>query len=78
MILYRLKIGKSIKYPGQYKLTLIHGSVYAFADDLMICANNEMKLQEYLTAWELKERNMKINNSKTKVMLIGKQENIRI
>lgn len=60
---------------GFNKLSPVNVSVCAFADDLMICAAKEKDLQENLQIWEeeLAKRNLKINISKTKVMVISKE-----
>lgn len=58
---------------GYNKLKPIGISECAFADDVMICASKEEDLRESLIIWgdELKKRNLKMNISKTKVMVIG-------
>ena len=59
---------------GYYKLQPVDLTVCAFADDVMICATNEDKLQESLNNWQviLKQYNLKINVEKTKVMARGR------
>lgn len=48
----------------------------AFADDLMICAKSEKELQRNLEVWNaaLKQRNLKINLEKTKIMVVGDKD----
>ena len=68
---------------GYKNLQRVELSECAFADDIVIMANNENDLQTNVTAWNetLNEYGMKINNDKTKVMVIAseqQQTNIQI
>lgn len=63
-------------YAGHRNLQPIWIKECAFADDLAILANSEKELKRNLEIWleALGERNLKINEIKTKVMILGKTE----
>uniref|UniRef100_A0A1Y1M3Z3 Reverse transcriptase domain-containing protein n=1 Tax=Photinus pyralis TaxID=7054 RepID=A0A1Y1M3Z3_PHOPY len=66
--------GKTRKLNVGYRnLVTVELAESAFADDLMIFAKNERDLQNNLDIWSkaLKDRNLRINVKKTKVMAIG-------
>lgn len=65
---------KSKKFKvGHWNLESVKISEGAFADDVVLIAEDERELQENLEIWNtvLEENGMKINKKKTKVMVIG-------
>ena len=61
---------------GYHKLPPVKLTVAAFADDLMICAQSEAKLQQAIQQWniELSKRKLRINTQKTKIMVTERTE----
>lgn len=61
---------------GYWNMEPIYLSQCSFADDLMICAKNEDELQKNLEIWHtaLRQRNLKINLDKTKIMVLGNSD----
>lgn len=66
---------------GHYNLKVVEVSEWAFADDIAIIADNKEDLQLNLITWNetLKDSGMTINKNKTKVMVVGdEQEDMKI
>ena len=61
---------------GYRTLKKVEISECAFADDVMILAENEKELQKNILIWneELNKAGMKLNENKTKVQTIGKEK----
>ena len=61
---------------GNWRLQTIKISELVFADDSVLIASNPRTLQYNLNIWnaEFKKRKMMINNSKTKTMVIAKEQ----
>lgn len=65
---------------GYRNLQRIKVDIGAFADDIVLIANTQEELNERLNKWDeiLNKFGMTMNKEKTKVMTIGKEENISI
>lgn len=61
---------------GMWNLRPIYCQALAYADDLVLIADTEHKLQQAVIEWveTLKERGMRLNYNKTKVMMIARTE----
>lgn len=65
---------------GYKNLQKVMVSTAAFADDIVIMAQNEREMQRDIEVWNtaMKNREMKINKEKTKVMAINNKEQVNI
>lgn len=65
-------------YIGYRKLQKVELKSCAFADDIVLTANNEQKLQDNLKVWNevLQKYGMKLNKNKTKVMVVAKEKTL--
>jgi hypothetical protein len=65
-IIYMDSCGRSVR-------NRVEDEMFGYADDLVLFAQNQERLQSFLEVWEeeLEERGMRINRGKTEVMLIG-------
>lgn len=63
-------------FVGYRQLNRVEITECAFADDVLIIANNEKSLKQNIEVWNhaLEKKGMKLNKTKTKVMMVAKEK----